>query len=127
MISFHDVSLALTKLFYYSPHRGFETITATIDGLIDHADSVGNAGRYGKGDLQWMTAGQGVVHSEMFPLIERGILHFTTCKSFGEPIVSDSEFFDVTIDLQTLQTITTMFWSGDHRNLIITLDPPNEG
>lgn len=52
------------------PHRGFETITATIEGKIDHADSVGNAGRYGDGDLQWMTAGKGVVHSEMFPLLE---------------------------------------------------------
>jgi len=51
------------------PHRGFETITATMEGLIDHADSVGNAGRYGQGDVQWMTAGKGVVHSEMFPLI----------------------------------------------------------
>ena len=51
------------------PHRGFETLTATIEGIIDHADSLGNAGRYGDGDLQWMTAGKGCVHSEMFPLI----------------------------------------------------------
>lgn len=51
-------------------HRGFETLTATMTGLIDHADSVGNAGRYGEGDLQWMTAGEGVVHSETFPLLE---------------------------------------------------------
>jgi len=51
------------------PHRGFETITATIDGIIDHADSVGNAGRYGGGDLQWMTAGSGIQHAEMFPLV----------------------------------------------------------
>ena len=42
------------------PHRGFETITATLEGLIDHADSHGNGGRYGGGDLQWMTAGAGV-------------------------------------------------------------------
>ncbi len=51
------------------PHRGFETVTATVQGIIDHTDSMGNAGRYGHGDLQWMTAGSGVVHGEMFPLV----------------------------------------------------------
>lgn len=52
------------------PHRGFETITVARKGLIDHSDSMGAAGRYGDGDVQWMTAGRGIQHSEMFPLLK---------------------------------------------------------
>ena len=53
------------------PHRGFETVTIVRRGLIDHADSLGAAARFGRGDVQWLTAGRGIVHSEMFPLVER--------------------------------------------------------
>ena len=47
------------------PHRGFETVTYVLDGRMNHEDSKGNAGSLGPGDVQWMTAGRGVVHSEM--------------------------------------------------------------
>jgi redox-sensitive bicupin YhaK (pirin superfamily) len=51
------------------PHRGFETITYVRSGLIDHSDSLGARARFGAGDTQWLTAGKGIVHSEMFPLL----------------------------------------------------------
>jgi quercetin 2,3-dioxygenase len=53
------------------PHRGFETVTIVRKGMVDHSDSMGASGRYGEGDVQWMTAGKGVQHAEMFPLIHQ--------------------------------------------------------
>ena len=47
------------------PHRGFETVTIMLDGRVKHADSVGNQGVIEAGDVQWMTAGRGIIHSEM--------------------------------------------------------------
>lgn len=47
------------------PHRGFETVTYILEGQFEHKDSRGNIGKIGPGDVQWMTAGAGVVHSEM--------------------------------------------------------------
>ena len=86
------------------PHRGFETITFARRGYIDHSDSMGAAARFGRGDVQWMTAGRGVVHSEMFPLLdtEQG----NTC-----------ELFQIWLNLpaadKMVEPYFTMLWSED--------------
>ena len=83
------------------PHRGFETITIVDKGIIDHADSMGYSARYGDGDVQWLTAGDGIQHSEMFPLLN---------KEDFNPI----DFFQIWINLKSenkrVNPNFSMFW-----------------
>ncbi len=61
--------------FPWHPHRGIETITYVLAGTVSHGDSLGNQGQMGAGDVQWMTAGRGILHQEMPQGDERGRMH----------------------------------------------------
>ncbi|HYT84630.1 MAG TPA: pirin family protein [Gemmatimonadales bacterium] len=61
--------------FPWHPHRGIETITYVLSGSVQHGDSLGNRGAMGPGDVQWMTAGSGILHQEMPKGDERGRMH----------------------------------------------------
>jgi redox-sensitive bicupin YhaK (pirin superfamily) len=61
--------------FPWHPHRGIETITYVLAGTVDHADSLGNAGSLGAGDVQWMTSGRGIMHQEMPTGDKAGRMH----------------------------------------------------
>ncbi len=61
--------------FPWHPHRGIETITYVLAGTVDHGDSLGNAGSLGAGDVQWMTAGSGILHQEMPKGNAKGQMH----------------------------------------------------
>ena len=61
--------------FPWHPHRGIETITYVLSGEVDHGDSLGNVGVLGAGDVQWMTAGSGIIHQEMPRGDDQGRMH----------------------------------------------------
>ncbi|MBD3664481.1 pirin family protein [Sulfitobacter aestuariivivens] len=63
------------KGFPWHPHRGIETITYVLEGTVEHGDSLGNVGTLGAGDVQWMTAGSGILHQEMPHGNARGQMH----------------------------------------------------
>jgi redox-sensitive bicupin YhaK (pirin superfamily) len=70
-----DTPAHYLKGFPWHPHRGIETITYVLKGNVDHGDSLGNSGTISSGDVQWMTAGSGIVHQEMPKGDEHGAMH----------------------------------------------------
>jgi redox-sensitive bicupin YhaK (pirin superfamily) len=95
------------------PHRGFETVTIVRQGLIDHSDSLGATARFGGGDVQWLTAGKGIVHAEMFPLLDA---------ARPNPL----ELFQIWLNLPARNKMApphfTMFWNEDVPRFVATDD-----
>lgn len=88
-----------TAGFPFHPHRGIETITYLISGEIDHMDSLGNAGRIGPGQAQWMTAGSGIMHQEMPQPSERMLGLQLWLNLPASEKMADPQYFDITGDM----------------------------
>jgi len=105
------------------PHRGFETVTYLLDGYMEHRDSKGNAGLLSPGDVQWMTAGSGVIHSEMpqEEFKERGgILHgfqlwvnLPRAKKMKAPRYQDTKSQDIPVVISSDNTVSIKVIAGE--------------
>jgi len=104
--------------FPQHPHRGFETVTYVRQGLIDHSDSLGATARFGRGDVQWLTAGAGIVHCEMFPLLDRNGPNTT-------------ELFQIWLNLPSVDKMVdpyfTMQWGEEIPRLALVDDDGRRG
>ncbi|NRG17890.1 pirin family protein [Rhizobiales bacterium] len=107
--------------FPWHPHRGIETITYVLAGTVDHGDSLGNAGSLGAGDVQWMTAGRGILHQEMPKGDDRGRMHgfqlwanLPSSLKMTEPRYQDVKGADIPVivddDGTTVRVVCGDFW-----------------
>jgi quercetin 2,3-dioxygenase len=105
--------------FPQHPHRGFETVTYVRQGVCDHSDSLGAQARFGDGDTQWLTAGAGIVHSEMFPLLD---------EEHPNPL----ELFQIWLNLPSFNKMASphfsMLWADDTPKVSLDgVDGPGSG
>ncbi|UOA14239.1 MULTISPECIES: pirin family protein [Sulfitobacter] len=109
------------KGFPWHPHRGIETITYVLEGTVEHADSLGNTGDLNAGDVQWMTAGSGILHQEMPRGNDKGQMHgfqlwgnLPSAQKMTAPRYQDMKSADIPVvtddDGTRVKIITGEFW-----------------
>jgi len=117
----NDRPMDFEKGFPWHPHRGIETITYVLEGTVAHGDSLGNTGTLGAGDVQWMTAGSGIMHQEMPAGNARGQMHgfqlwgnLPSAQKMCAPRYQDVSAADIPVvqddDGTTVKVITGDFW-----------------
>ncbi|UOA31319.1 Quercetin 2,3-dioxygenase [Sulfitobacter sp. DSM 110093] len=117
----NDRSEDFEKGFPWHPHRGIETITYVLEGTVEHADSLGNTGDLNAGDVQWMTAGSGILHQEMPRGNAAGQMHgfqlwgnLPSAQKMTAPRYQDMKSSDIPVvtddDGTRVKVITGEFW-----------------
>jgi len=117
----NDRSEDFEKGFPWHPHRGIETITYVLEGTVEHADSLGNTGDLNAGDVQWMTAGSGILHQEMPRGNAAGQMHgfqlwgnLPSAQKMTAPRYQDMKSADIPVvtddDGTRVKIITGVFW-----------------
>jgi redox-sensitive bicupin YhaK (pirin superfamily) len=99
--------------FPQHPHRGFETVTFLRSGVVDHSDSLGATARFGAGDTQWMTAGAGIQHAEMFPLLD---------PQGANPLELFQIWLNLPAEHKMVDPYFTMLWSGGTPRVVVPDD-----
>ena len=136
----NDVPEDYLKGFPWHPHRGIETITYVLAGTVEHGDSIGNHGAITPGDVQWMTAGRGIIHQEMPKGDAAGRMHgfqlwanlpsalkmtdprYQEVKSGDIPQITDDDGTHVRVICGNFWARAAR-WMGSPRNLFISMSP----
>jgi redox-sensitive bicupin YhaK (pirin superfamily) len=107
--------------FPWHPHRGIETVTYMMDGNVEHSDSLGNKGVIGPGDVQWMTAGSGIIHQEM-PKPHTGLMYgfqlwvnLPKVHKMTDPRYRDIKRSDISVVENSESTVKVI--SGKYKNV----------